>query len=30
MSLATGNAEFDFGGDGVVEDAQWEIFLLRN
>ena len=30
LSLATGNAEFDFDGDGVVEDAQWEIFLLRN
>ena len=30
LSLATGNAEFDFDGDDVLEDAQWQIFLLRN
>lgn len=30
LKLATGNAEFDFDEDGVLEDAQWEIFLLRN
>ena len=30
LSLVTGNAEFDFDGDGVLEDAQWEIFLIRN
>ena len=30
LSLATGNAEFDFDGDGVLEDAEWRIFLVRN
>ncbi len=30
LSLATGNAAFDFDGDGVLEDAQWQIFLIRN
>ncbi len=30
LSLATGNAEFDFNEDGVLEDAQWQIFLIRN
>ena len=30
LSLATGNAEFDFDGDGVLEDAQWQMFLIRN
>ena len=30
LSLVTGNAEFDFDGDGVLEDAQWQISLLRN
>ncbi len=30
LSLVTGNAEFDFDGDDVLEDAQWQIFLLRN
>ncbi len=30
LSLATGNAKFDFDGDDVPEDAQWEIFLFRN
>lgn len=30
LSLATGNAEFDFDGDDILEDAQWQIFLLRN
>ncbi len=30
LKLATGNAEFDFDEDDIPEDAQWEIFLLRN
>ena len=30
LSLATGNAAFDFDGDDVLDDAQWQIFLLRN
>ncbi len=30
LKLATGNAEFDFDGDDVLEDAQWQIFLLRS
>ena len=30
LSLATGNAEFDFDEDGVLEDAQWQMFLIRN
>ena len=30
LSLATGNAEFDFDGDGILEDAEWRIFLVRS
>ncbi len=30
LSLATGNAEFDFDEDDVLEDGQWQIFLLRS
>jgi hypothetical protein len=30
LKLATGNAEFDFNEDDVLEEAQWEIFLVRN
>ena len=30
LKLATGNAEFDFNEDGALEEAQWEIFLLRS
>jgi hypothetical protein len=29
MTLATGNVEFDFDGDGTLEPAQLSIFLRR-